>query len=275
MAKNYKRREFLKLGAKATAGSVVYGALGRLTGTAYEKARNMYMKTIGYAGNKLAELDRSVEQSKNPVVEHTVKPVKRLEEKRAGIYRRIFGIKERDTSAWQRSHGIEPSPLEEEVSAQTPERQDGDDETETYSRRGFFSKIIGYADKHPAGVGTAVGAGYGGAKYSVKGIYTLAKRAAMEKLKDTVASLEKEVRELKKSKTKGGDEESTNTELVLIFGLAGLVGSSLLGAFQITTYAALKSQPEPMISSISIIILIISSLALFTIYLIRNFLNKK
>lgn len=273
MAKNYKRREFLKLGAKAAAGSVVYGALGRLTGTAYEKARDMYRKTIGYAGNKLAELDRSVEQSKNPVVEYTVKPVKRLEEKRAGIYRRIFGIKERDTLAWQKSHGVEPSPLEEEVSAQTPERQDGDDEIGTYSRRGFLSRIIGYADEHPAGVGTAVGAGYGGAKYGVKGSYTLAKRAAMEKLKTKVASLEGEVKELKKSKI--NDERPTNTELVLILGLAGLVGSSLLGVFQITTYAALKTQPEPMISSISIIIFIISSLAIFTIYLIRNFLSKK
>jgi len=65
--KKYTRREAIKYGTKIGTGAVIWGALGNLTGRAYEFYRDFYNETVQPVIDKANQTANYVEDKKEKV----------------------------------------------------------------------------------------------------------------------------------------------------------------------------------------------------------------
>jgi hypothetical protein len=97
--KKYSKREFLKEGGRVAGQGALYGTVGGVLGKAYRTGRDYIsdiLNKISELENKLGRRDHAIEESDNPVTKYVAKPAKDLEDARATLWKKIFGISEKD-----------------------------------------------------------------------------------------------------------------------------------------------------------------------------------
>jgi hypothetical protein len=256
---NYTRREVLKYGAKVGVGATIWGAVGGGLGKAYDLFRQGYQAAVRETGNKLSALDEKIENSKNPVVEYTVQPVKKAEDWRGSAWRKIFGRDEKDTQEWKDKYGIK-SGKEKPYEPNLPKKQSDPNkpnplEEVQSTRRGFIRYMLGLGNQYPTESGVVAGAAYGGVKHAISGHESYKQAVTIGDLKQRVSELER--------KTQNSAPPSDRNKTLIILGILGMIISLIFVATTLTGFSVLslgiknsmKAGLAVFLASISLILL--------------------
>jgi hypothetical protein len=230
--RKYTRRQFGKevVGGAGRVG--VYGAIGGFVGKIAEEIYDLYNVGIKELGNKFAEYDEKIEKSENPIVENTVKPVKKVEGWREKFWSNLFGRSEEDKQEFRKQHGIKT----EEDRKRNYENQVEEKAEEGYeevSRRGFLGNIVNYVFGHPVESGAVVGGSYG----ALKGVSKGSEHMERARLKDDLFETRREIRGLKEKLENMVDEGSS--KLLVILGMSFIFLSVMSSAVNLTGYSVL------------------------------------
>ncbi len=230
--RKYTRRQFGKevVGGAGRVG--VYGVIGGFVGKIAEEIYDLYNVGIKKLGNKFAEYDEKIEKSENPIVENTVKPVKKAEDWRQKFWSNLFGRSEEDKQEFREQYEIETE-QDKKRDYENQVEEKAEEGYEQVSRRGFLGNIVNYAFRHPVGSGAVVGGSYGG----LRGVSKGSEHMERARLKDDLAKTREGVKKLEEKLEEIVGEGSS--KLLVVLGLGFIFLSVMSSAVNLTGYSVL------------------------------------
>ncbi len=252
MKRNYTRREALKAGAKVGAAATFYGTLGGFAG-------NLYGKAAGYFGNKLYELDKKVDGSTSLRMA-PVRGAKKVEDYRASIWQKVFGVSEKDRAENRQAYGVGDRQKNEEIIAAAEKES-------PQTRRSFIKSLLAYAGRNPTQAGAVAGVVYGVGKSLPGTISTARKNSQIRQLEDRVKDLEGQKTEEREQTL---DDYTQPYNFLFLLGVSSMLFFSLISVSRFTGFVVAQSASEYNLLSL----IFLCSGLLFLLAGTRGFKNK-